>query len=529
MQEHAQDTLMVVLSSVVFGLGGFGLAPDQVKGAAAGSVAGAAIAVGQVQQTRRIRKLAAQQSQRLGPSKGFTGAVPKNSRMADLSGPVERKIRKIEHSLSTQQAKIFEFENTFRSSSTQARLTQIEINKIRKQLSSSKLLDEALTDGADTVQATSFENRLTSLEATVRSIQATSTDGENSLKSETTETDLDILGVESDSEEGEVADWLANKQIELERFYEPDSKVDQLLDGLSNYLGDNYTVLRQLHWKLRTTVGGGFYFGLSSYEPREKSILNQYVKKLKASDYLARGKLVKKIDKPDVIVAVSHNRSDIQGFFNGGWFERFVFYKIIELLDSEGLNYQYLRNAKIVYPDERNSELDLLFLIEGQPLLIECKAGSNYDSGIEKFSEHPKRLEIAPDNAVFVVLEIDELQAHIRNKNWGITVVDRNSLLGHIRSIIPVQEDTDALEEIDPEGSSSREQGEGNPQEATLQNFFKERGYGRSPELRGIIIDALIKAMEASGKDQTFNILIKTVRDNTKPKHPLSIKQGNRT
>lgn len=516
----------------------------QPKGAIVGSVAGVTAAAGYVQQGRRLKRVASRQEQFSELEHRLVNTLQDRDSIADLNSQMEEKIKNFESSVEEQKADIAELKNVLRSKSGQTRLTQIEINQIRTKLldleskSSKDLLDNS---GGDVYSTEQFQEKLTELEVRVDGIQSTIAKGINNSETETSETetieqDLYISDLDDDAAgeaAQEVIDWLKSKQVEVESYYEPDPKIDHLLDGLSIYLGDNYSVLKDFHWKLRTTVGGRFHFNLGSYDARERRILNQYLKKLKASDYLSHGRLVKNIDKPDIIIAASHDRSDIQGFYDGGWFERFAYYKIIDLFDSKGINYQYLRNAKITYQDEGTSELDLLFLFEEKPLLIECKAGANYDSGIGKFAKHREKLGVDPRNAIFVLLvEIDESEAHIRSRNWGITVVDRNHLLDHISNITLVEEaadvqeeDTDIQERVVSDVSG--EDGQGVPvlESSTLEAFFREKGSNRAPEFRTFVLDELIQVIGSMDKTTSFNELVRIVRDRVKENHSLGIRK----
>ncbi|MBE9077324.1 hypothetical protein IQ241_08450 [Romeria aff. gracilis LEGE 07310] len=75
-----------------------------------------------------------------------------------------------------------------------------------------------------------------------------------------------------------VIEWFERNQVEEENYYEPDPQVDALLDGLSLYLGDNYSILKKFHWKLRNSVGKRVHFSLEGYDSRAKRIHNQYLK-----------------------------------------------------------------------------------------------------------------------------------------------------------------------------------------------------------------------------------------------------------
>ena len=473
--------------------------PGQAKAAIVGATVGAVAAVGYVQQEKQLRQLAARQTR------------PTSAQPASVLDPIQPV-------LTQQDAKIQQLETMLRKLAGQPRLTPQEITQLRSSLPHSQ------------VRFNSGEwERLEQLEARLDALAARLEAG-SMPKSEPHQRIAPIAPIVATAEpEATAADeaaqavieWFNRNQIEVENYYEPDPTIDTLLDNLCLYLGDNYGVLSQFHWKLRTGVGRRLHFNLGHQDARGKSIHNQYLKQLKSSDYLSIGKIVRSPDSSDFIIAASHIRPDIQGFFNGGWFERFVYYKTVELLDSEGVDYQYLRNPKIVYPDQVQAELDLFFLVNGKPLLIECKAGQNYDEGITRFVSHRERLNLDPSQVIFVVLDIGEAEAHIRTRNWDITVADQTDFIDRIQSILPLDNSARPPAESTPEGS---EEGDHDPVEvatstaddSTLESFFKQRGLNQAPEFRTAVFEELVCLIAEQDPPMNFIDISKTLRDRMK-------------
>ncbi|MEM8639670.1 MAG: hypothetical protein AAGG51_12760 [Cyanobacteria bacterium P01_G01_bin.54] len=537
MDSKAQSILKVLVSSLLFGTAGFWLVPSQLKGAVAGSIAGAAVATGYVSQDRRLKHLAAKQKDLLesiqslqAPLYGQVSAIQDKETL--------RRLHELETFSKEYSTKVSELEDSVHPQSGRAKLTQNEINRIRKKL---KELEDRLKTG-DPSQTDSepsvfeqFEARLKKLEARSKVILSDAKkENHEANKPQEAVDELESEDISIGEASQQVIEWFIKRNIEVESYYEPDPTVDEMLDGLSIYLGDNYTVLNKFHKRLRNTVGRRLNFNLGNYDSRERRIHNQFLKKLKTSSYLSRGRLIKKTDAPDLIIADLHNRADIQGFLDGGWFERFVYYKIIELFDSKGVDYQYLRNPKITYPDEQSTstELDLFFLMNGKPLLIECKSGANYDEGIGKFSNHRKRLAIDASYAVFVVLDIDDSEAYIRARKWDIIVANQIQLLEKIKQIAAVE-----TADVNPEKFSREDQDELNYDDidsdekqgtllltndySSLEDFFKKNNLNRAPEHRSKVFDELVELMNENTKETTFNELSKTIRDQLKETHGL--------
>lgn len=478
--------MTVVASSVVFGAAGFLLMPGQPRAAAVGSLGGAVGALGYVKHDRRLQRLESQLQQIL--SAGSASLAPgENSGQEDLK----------------------DIHQTLKSLRGQSTSSKSDIRRLSQ--------------------------RLDHLEKT-RPAQVVSAPHGPSGDAEDPDQE-DLAGEEAAQE---IIQWLNWQQVEVENYQEPDDQADALLDGLSLYLGDNYDVLSRFHWRLRGSVGRRTHFSLDQCDPREKGIHSQFLKKLKACDYLSLGRVVKGSDKPDYIIAAPHSRPDIQGFLDGGWFERFVYYKIVELLNAEVVDYQYLRNPKIVYQDGKNAELDLFFVIGGQPLVVECKTGQEFD--IAKFAEHRNRLGLQPHQALLVALSLPDDQAYLRSKNWGIGVATPSTFLDHIKRLIPQEEGGATAADNEPEAtihpanlhladpvdaasfSSSASSSPEDSGDESLESFFKQRNLNLAPEYRGQVLAALSQFFNAADTNvpTIFNQLTKHIRDAVKEETGIS-------
>ncbi|WP_346291942.1 hypothetical protein [Sphaerothrix gracilis] len=486
MNYQTQNALTVLASSIFFGSAGFWLIPSQLKGAVVGAASGTVGAVGYAQQSRRLRQIAAQQNQ-----VSFHNTYQERVEgLETLVDQAEKAIADIDLSVTEHKAEINSIQDTVQTSLDKSKVSLAEVKQLEARLIR---LESKTTFG---VNKQSDSNLSSGFKAEF-----------------TAENQDEASGDEAKADEAQkVIEWFESNHIEVDNYYEPDYRIDNMLDGLSLYLGDNYSILSNFHWKLRNSVGRKLHFNLKEYDSRSKRIHNQYLRKLKSSDYLSDGKLVKKQESPDFIIAAPYNRSDIQGFFDGGWFERFIYYKVVELLDAEGADYQYLRNPKISYNNNETSELDLFFLVNQKPLLIECKAGVNYHQGIEKFVKHRERLNLDSSNAIFVVLDIDEAEAYIRTHNWKITVADQNNFLSQIKQLLNenISEPSEtADEELEEETEPAAD-------DSSLKSFFKKWKLNRAPEYRTAILNELIQLVDSLDEPVSFNEITKIIRDRMK-------------
>ncbi|MGF1568920.1 MAG: hypothetical protein ACFCVD_12765 [Nodosilinea sp.] len=312
-----------------------------------------------------------------------------------------------------------------------------------------------------------------------------------------------------------IIDWFSHQGIAIESYYQPDPIIDGYLDDLALYLGNHYAVLRDFYQRLKSSIGRRSRFNLHGYTATECSIHHEFLSKLRASAILAFGRYFK--ERPDFIIAEPFNRKDIQRFLDGGWFERFIYYKTAELLDFGGIDYQYLRNPMIAYPGENGAEIDLFFLIDNIPLLIECKSGQNYDEGIERFVWHREKLGLEPGNAIFSVLDLDEPGALLRARQWQIAVVNQNGFSSYIKGIFQIEDEDDEQLRLDIKDKLQEE----NPDEVaaaedvpvSLASFFRSQKLNLEPAYRVVVFEELIRLFDQNYVPVTFNMVTKIIRD----------------
>ncbi|MBS1966076.1 MAG: DUF1887 family protein [Chloroflexi bacterium SZAS-1] len=135
------------------------------------------------------------------------------------------------------------------------------------------------------------------------------------------------------------------------------------------------------------------------------------------------------------IYATPQKMGKFTNFFNGGWFERFVFKKISALFSENGLSYECLSNLKIVLQNGNSHELDMLFFEGDKPLWIECKTG-DYQADINKYSGLRKMLSVPKQRSVLIVLGISDEVSHDLTGLSDITVANQGNFLEKIRSTL---------------------------------------------------------------------------------------------
>ncbi|MGB7251024.1 MAG: hypothetical protein WBC73_18970, partial [Phormidesmis sp.] len=275
MKHQAQDALTILASGIIFGSAGLWLVPNHAKGAIVGAAAGAAVAAGHVQQDKKLKRLAYIQNQ--------VNTLADQKQVDVLTDRITQVGEKTKEIAAKNQEDIRKIESVFQKKYSQIGNNICEIKKLKDSVKS--LESNSCEDSAASVNDIErIDKRLTALESSLNLVRLL----ERKPSSEAMYKEP-IADKHEDTEDSEAAqaviEWFKGRQIEVENYYEPDPKTDALLDGLSLYLGDNYSVLNKFHWKLRSSVGKKANFDLGNYDARAKSIHNQYLKKLISSDY----------------------------------------------------------------------------------------------------------------------------------------------------------------------------------------------------------------------------------------------------
>lgn len=221
-----------------------------------------------------------------------------------------------------------------------------------------------------------------------------------------------------------VYDWLIAKGITVKNYREQ-SAADTVFDQLAIFLGERFENLARVHESIRRSLstGSSFTLNLSSSRQEEIADSTQFCTMLSSYAFLSSYKYNK---YTKTIYAVPQRVGKVINFFTGGWFERYIYLRILSLLSQSRLEFTCLLNPQITFPNGDDFELDLLFLVDGQPLWVECKTG-DYQAYIAKYSDARKLLSIPKSRAILVVLGIsNDLTANLTHL-YDITVANETN------------------------------------------------------------------------------------------------------
>jgi hypothetical protein len=221
-----------------------------------------------------------------------------------------------------------------------------------------------------------------------------------------------------------VYDWLTARGITVKNYREQ-SAVDAVFDQLAMFLGERFKNLSRIYESIKRSLsqGGSVTLNLSSSSQSEIAESTQFCTMLYSYAFLSSYHY----NKPTkTIYAAPQRVGKVINFFTGGWFERYIYLKIFSFLVQNRLEFTCLLNPQITFPNGDDFELDVLFLVNNQPLWLECKTGE-YQTHVAKYSNARKVLGIPKQRAVLVVLDISEDISENLTSLYDITVANENN------------------------------------------------------------------------------------------------------
>ncbi|WOB44526.1 hypothetical protein HNI00_16250 [Thermoleptolyngbya oregonensis NK1-22] len=233
--------------------------------------------------------------------------------------------------------------------------------------------------------------------------------------------------------------WLANRGVSVMDQPELDPHTEEIFNKHAVRLGNKYKdedgqpqlsrLLGQIKWSIINERNLTCHLNRASQ--KQIGTITQFGKDLdKDTLFFSRYKY---FPGEKIIRASVRNRPDTRSFFTGGWFERFIEYKVSDFLQRSNLSYSRLMNRLIQFSNGDSFELDLFYVVEGKPLLIECKTGRDRDA-YQKFSDRRKRLSISPERAFLVILDFDPGETERLSAVWKFNIVGQDNLIPQIEA-----------------------------------------------------------------------------------------------
>jgi hypothetical protein len=275
--------------------------------------------------------------------------------------------------------------------------------------------------------------------------------------------------------------WLKAKQLTVTSYYQPQEIVDEISTRIATFLGERYNSLQLIYKRLKFNAKTGTRFAFKLAETSKEDISNctRFCKLLSDHSFLA---YYRYSSQEKTIIATPQTNNKISSFLMGGWFEWFVYLQVCQLLSKRGINYEALMNVKGTFANGNDYELDLVFLIDGKPLWIECKSGKDYNAYLKKYCQYRKTLGIPKERAFLVALELSDRQTIDYTPYWDITVANLNNFLEQIENNLGLSN----CQEIQQKDENS---------ELKLSKTFtllRKKSLRPSPDCREAVIEKII-------------------------------------
>ncbi len=235
------------------------------------------------------------------------------------------------------------------------------------------------------------------------------------------------------SDNQEVLTWLTNQGIVIQNYHKPDEN-DEIFNKLALYIGDKYSYLSYFYAQLKRSFSKDqkLAINLGSRSKEEITCTTQFCSRMSAYAFLSSYQY----DKKNKMLYASPQRTGLViNFITGGWFEKFIYLSLCQLMNDYQAVYQSVLNPQIVLQDGRDFELDILFLIAEKPFWVECKTG-DYQAHVRKYSGMRSVLSIPKECSLLVILGIsDQLTQDLTNLH-DIYVANENNFLTIAQSLI---------------------------------------------------------------------------------------------
>lgn len=228
-----------------------------------------------------------------------------------------------------------------------------------------------------------------------------------------------------------VRQWLRQRGLQVREASLPAPSDDPLV-RLAVELGTHFDDLVELHDRIRATHANGtqFTIRLADAPPDRISRCVAFAKRLVQVGMLQQSRYDK---HQRTLIARPQQVGAIQNFFTGGWYELYVTSEILATLSD--CSYDILTNVKLTMANGQESELDILCLVEGRPLLVECKTG-NYSLHLERVASLRDLLQLGADGVLLAALDLPTDAMLTIPRTWRLSVADRNSLQPIVRQML---------------------------------------------------------------------------------------------
>lgn len=197
--------------------------------------------------------------------------------------------------------------------------------------------------------------------------------------------------------------FLSSRNIIVKRV-PPAQEIDATLDGIANFMGNNYASIRHIlpSIKRHMNEGKSFSMSLKKFPQKVVSDITNLCDRLNKIAFFTHYRYVP--SPAYALQATPSTAPKALNFYSGQWLERFIKKQVISLLEKKALQFSYLCNPQVVLSNEDDFEFDMLFEAEGDVFWLEAKTGG-YQQHIDKYSRIAKVLGLARPHVYLILTD----------------------------------------------------------------------------------------------------------------------------
>jgi formylglycine-generating enzyme required for sulfatase activity len=237
-------------------------------------------------------------------------------------------------------------------------------------------------------------------------------------------------------EENAAIAWFRERQFEVQSFRSNEMEV---FDRFALDLGDHYDVLAPVLMQMRRAFlrkQRDFHYALGEISEEMISRCVGFGHNLLNAELLTEFHYDR---ATKMIRGTMADQPYLAEFFMGEWFERYIYQKVANLLRERDLRFSSLSHVTVTLPHRDRFELDLFFLVEGQPLMIECFTGKEIENILRNASPYIGILGFP--SSQFLSVGLDLTRSQVNNPPSflsGLIIANRETYLAQIQVMLGI-------------------------------------------------------------------------------------------
>ena len=239
--------------------------------------------------------------------------------------------------------------------------------------------------------------------------------------------------------------WFTEQRIEVRSYSSAEDRMTRVFDRFALEVGEHYDVLAPLLLQMKRAVfreNIAFHYALGDIPQNMISRCVGFGHNLLNEGLLSQFNY----DRANrAISGALATQPYVTEFFSGSWFKRYICQKILALLQAQELSYGYLISPVVELLNGDRLELDLFFLVENKPILVECVTERDIENAIHEVSRYSQGLGIPSSQVFLIALELTPEQVETFRLRRSLVIASRETYLPHIQAILETSPDDSSV------------------------------------------------------------------------------------